>query len=153
MSFSKGKYPDEPGYSEWSGFEEQTKIPGTTPKTYIPIFPLTFHKKMLDNRTLPISKLNNFTDYQIRLHIEMDINKRYFQPRKWDANKLLHNYNMLYHSVNNMQLVHDRIIGLMKRHIKWLYDNPKYKIEDKDRIAIHSDLFKARAFYPQGEKC
>jgi|TARA_R100001163_G_C5020282_1_gene163276 hypothetical protein len=153
MSFNKGKYPGEPGYSEWTGFEVQMKIPGTTPETYVPIFPLDFHKKMLDNRTLPISRGNNFTDYQIRLNIEMEKNKRYFQPRKWDANKLLYNYNMIYHSVNNAQSLNDRIIRLLRKHIKWLYDSPKYKIEDKDRISLHSEIYKARAFYPQGKNC
>jgi hypothetical protein len=25
---NEGKYPGEPGYKEWTGFEEQFKIPG-----------------------------------------------------------------------------------------------------------------------------
>lgn len=29
MSFKKGKYPGEPGYAEWTGFEKEMKIPGT----------------------------------------------------------------------------------------------------------------------------
>ena len=44
MSFYKGRYPGEPGYEEWTGFEVQMKIKGTTPKTYVPIYPLDFHK-------------------------------------------------------------------------------------------------------------
>lgn len=151
MSFYKGRYPGEPGYEEWTGFEVQMKIKGTTPKTYVPIYPFDFHKKMLDNRTLPLKRGTNFTDFQIRLNIEMAKNNRYFQPREWGPNKLLYNYNMMYHSVNNMQSLNDRIIRNLKRHIKKLYDSPKYKIEDKDRIKLEDEIYKARAFFPQGK--
>ena len=34
---SKGKYPDEKGYHEWTGFEPECKIKGSTPDKYIPI--------------------------------------------------------------------------------------------------------------------
>ena len=58
---------------------------------------------------------------------------------------------MMYHSVNNMQSLNDRIIRNLKRHIKKLYDSPKYKIEDKDRIKLEDEIYKARAFFPQGK--
>ena len=44
---SKGKYPDEKGYQEWTGFEPECKIKGSTPDKYTPIQPLKFQKKII----------------------------------------------------------------------------------------------------------
>ena len=97
MSFKKGKYPGEPGYAEWTGFEKEMKIPGTLSEKYKPIEPNTFLKKLISNKTLSIKPGQCFSDYSIRNQIEMEKNKKYFQPKKWCANKLLYNYYMLYH--------------------------------------------------------
>ena len=51
MSFKKGKYPGEPGYAEWTGFEKEMKIPGTLSEKYKPIEPNTFLKKLISNKT------------------------------------------------------------------------------------------------------
>ena len=34
-----------------------------------------------------------YTDFKIRCHIELEKNKRYFQPREWGVDKLLYNYD------------------------------------------------------------
>ena len=50
MSFKKGKYPGEPGYAEWTGFEKEMKIPGTLSEKYKPIEPNTFLKKLISKK-------------------------------------------------------------------------------------------------------
>ena len=72
MSFKKGKYPGEPGYAEWTGFEKEMKIPGTLSEKYKPIEPNTFLKKLISNKTLSIKPGQCFSDYSIRNQIEME---------------------------------------------------------------------------------
>ena len=132
MSFKKGKYPGEPGYAEWTGFEKEMKIPGTLSEKYKPIEPNTFLKKLISNKTLSIKPGQCFSDYSIRNQIEMEKNKKYFQPKKWCANKLLYNYYMLYHAVNNKLEEQDSLNKLIKKHLDWLYS--RYKVVDNHRI-------------------
>ena len=97
---TKGLYPGEEGYQEWTGWEEQFKIPGTTFKRYNPIHPLTFHSKLLKNHQLLHSRKKKgeaYTDYKIRCNGELERNNRYFQPKDWTFDKLLYNYDLLYH--------------------------------------------------------
>ena len=42
---NKGIYPGEEGYQEWTGWEKQMSIPGSTSKNPKIIHPLTFHSK------------------------------------------------------------------------------------------------------------
>ena len=69
---NKGIYPDEPGYKEWTGFEEQCKIPGNTFKKYRPIHPLKFHEELLKKM---------FDD------IPLLLNKNSFEKTKWEMEK------------------------------------------------------------------
>ena len=74
MDFNKGLYPGEPGYNEWTGFEKEMKIPGRATKNFDFITPNKFHKKLLDNGTLVISRKEGnytYTDCKIRNEIEM----------------------------------------------------------------------------------
>ena len=135
MSFNKGLYPDEPGYAEYNGFERETKIPGVTSKVFNIIHPQKFHKKLLENRSLNISRNNGsytYTDLKVRNDIEMTKNKKYFQPKTWNIEKLLYNYDCIFHLWNNSSESESRYIKLLKTHIKNLYEwynvKPNHKV-------------------------
>jgi|TARA_R100001530_G_scaffold3219_2_gene4847 hypothetical protein len=130
----RGKYPDEKGYHQWTGFEDEKLIPGTTSSKYTPIHPLKFHEKFLDKGLLSISRGSTFTDFRIRCQIELETNNKYFQPKDWTIEKLLYNYDMLFHCVNNSQIVNDTLIAELHKHIKFLYE--EYKINIKHRVNI-----------------
>jgi len=135
---TKGKYPGEPGYKEWSGFEEQFKIPGTTFKRYNPIHPLTFHSKFLKKRFLSIKHNECFTDFKIRCNAELEQNKKYFQPKEWTIDKLLYNYDLLFHFKQQDNRLNDDLVGLLKDHIKGLYED--YRVNIKDRVFTPGQL-------------
>jgi len=135
MDFKKGIYPGEPGYREWTGFEKETKIPGRTTKTFEVIHPNKFHKKLLDNGTLNISRSGDnytYTDCKIRNDIEMSKNDKYFQPKKWNIEKLMYNYDCVFHIWNNAHTTDNQLIKLLKRHITDLYR--WYEVKNKHRV-------------------
>ena len=129
---TKGKYPDEPGYKEWSGFEEQFKIPGTTSKNYTPIHPLKFHEKLLKKRLLKLIRGEAYTDFKIRCNAELERNQKYFQPKEWGVETLLYNYDLMFHFGNRFAKINDELADLLKDHIEFLYK--KYRVHIKDRI-------------------
>ena len=129
---NKGLYPDEPGYKEWNGFEEQFKIPGTTNKYYKPIHPLDFHEKLLKKNLLNIKSGESYTDYKIRCNAELSKNLKYFQPKGWSVEKLLFNYDLLFHIKNKWNKVNDDLIEALKEHIQFIYK--EYRVNIKDRI-------------------
>ena len=134
MSYKKGLYPDEPGYKEFNGFERELKIPGVTTKVFNVIHPQKFHKKFLENRSLNISRTGGsytYTDLKVRNDIEMTKNKKYFQPKNWNIEKLLYNYDCLFHLWNNASDNESNYIKLLKTHIKDLYF--WYKVKPKHR--------------------
>ena len=136
---NEGKYPGEPGYKEWTGFEEQFKIPGTTSKYYKPIHPLTFHSQLLKNHLLLHSKKGEtYTDYKIRCNAELEQNKKYFQPKEWTIDKLLYNYDLLFHFKQQDNRLNDDLVGLLKDHIKGLYED--YRVNIKDRVFTPGQL-------------
>ncbi len=129
---NKGIYPDEPGYKEWTGFEEQCKIPGTTFKKYRPIHPLKFHEELLKKRLLKLKRGETYTDLKTRCHVELHRNQRYFQPKGWSVEKLLYNYDLFYHFGNQAEKVNDELTDLLKEHCEFIYK--KYRVNIKDRI-------------------
>ena len=129
---NKGIYPDEPGYKEWTGFEEQCKIPGTTFKKYRPIHPLKFHEELLKKRLLKLKRGETYTDLKTRCHVELHRNQRYFQPKEWGPDKLLYNYDVLYSLHDQNVKVDTELEDLLKDHIDFIYK--KYKVNIKDRI-------------------
>ena len=136
---NEGKYPGEPGYKEWTGFEEQFKIPGTTSKYYKPIHPLTFHSQLLKNHLLLHSKKGEtYTDYKIRCNAELEKNNKFFQPKGWNFDKLLYNYDLLFHIKNQDNKVNERLIKALKEHLKPIYET--YKVNIKDRAYQPKEL-------------
>ena len=128
---NKGLYPDEPGYKEWSGFEEQFKIPGTTNKYYKPIHPLDFHEKLLKKNLLNIKSGESYTDYKIRCNGELERNNRYFQPKDWTFDKLLYNYDLLYHIKIKGTELDEEYIKALKDHIQFIYKTYKVNIQHR----------------------
>ena len=55
-----------------------------------------------------------YTDIKIRNDIEMTNNKRYFQPKEWNLNKLLYNYNCLWHIGHKEQKYFEKFIAYFK---------------------------------------
>jgi|TARA_R110002012_G_scaffold273636_1_gene459673 hypothetical protein len=142
---SKGKYPDEKGYHEWTGFEPECKIKGSTPDKYIPIQPLKFQKKLLDMLKLDMRSGHCYTDFKIRCHIELEKNKRYFQPKEWGVDKLLYNYDLLFHSVNNSAILYETLIEALHDHIKGLYED--YNVEPRHKLPNSILHAQKRSFY------
>ena len=132
MDMNKGLYPGEPGYKDWrpSQFPNEMAIEGTFTEKFKFIHPQEFHSKFCNNglSTTP----PYFTDIKIRNDIEMTNNKRYFQPKKWNCNKLLFNYNCLWHIGHNEQKYFEKLIAYLKAHIQQLY--VRHKVNIKQRI-------------------
>ena len=76
---NKGIYPGEEGYQEWTGWEKQMSIPGSTSKSPKIIHPLTFHSKLLKLHALNFKPNLCYTDFKIRCNIELSKNKKWFQ--------------------------------------------------------------------------
>jgi|TARA_B100001063_G_scaffold232110_1_gene246869 hypothetical protein len=129
---NEGIYPGDPGYVEWTGFEKQKSIPGTTSKTAKIIHPLTFHSKLLKLNKLNLRPNLCYTDFKIRCHIELAKNKKWFQPKEWGPDKLLYNYDLLFYLHSQNIKVDTDLIDLLKDHIDFIYK--KYKVNIKDRI-------------------
>ena len=131
---TKGLYPGEEGYQEWTGWEEQFKIPGNTFKRYNPIHPLTFHSKLLKNHQLLHSRKKKgeaYTDYKIRCNGELERNNRYFQPKDWTFDKLLYNYDLLYHIKIKGTELDEEYIKALKDHIQFIYKTYKVNIQHR----------------------
>ena len=129
---NEGKYPGEPGYEEWTGFEDLFKIPGDTPKEYKPIQPQVFHQKLLNNKVLSLKSGTKYTDFKIRCNAELERNKRYFQPKVWSVEKLLFNYDLLFHRTNNTNKINNELIDALQDHLKALYVD--YKVDINQQI-------------------
>ena len=139
MSMNMGLYPDETGYKEWkvSNFPNEMGIEGTLTKEFKFIHPQDFHSKFLKNGLCTI-ETPTYTDIKIRNDIEMTNNKRYFQPKKWNLNKLLYNYNCQWHLGHNEQKYWEKYIAYLKAHIQQLYEDNNVNINK-------------RAFKPNGK--
>ena len=133
MSMNMGLYPDETGYKEWkvSNFPNEMGIEGTLTKEFKYIHPQDFHSKFLKNALCTI-ETPTYTDIKIRNDIEMTNNKRYFQPKEWNLNKLLYNYNCLWHIGHKEQKYFEKFIVLLNLHIQGLYK--EHKVNIKQRI-------------------
>ena len=103
MDVRKGLYPDEEGYrgSLTGKFMKERAIEGKVTNKFNYIHPQTFHNKLMKTGALIIMRSDHptYTDIKIRNDIEMTENKppKYFQPKLWNTEKLLFNYDALYH--------------------------------------------------------
>ena len=64
-----------------------------------------------------------YTDFKIRCNAELEQNKKYFQPKEWTIDKLLYNYDLLFHFKQQDNKLNDDLVGLLKDHIKGLYED------------------------------
>jgi hypothetical protein len=144
MDMKKGLYPDEPGYSDWNNkdFKRELSIEGTLTKQYQYIQPSKFHQKLMKTGDLPLTGRSNddvsYTDILVRNDYEMSNNKRYFQPKAWNVQKLMFNYHALFQLLYMEKQTNQRLFKLMQwhkkallRHIKFLYF--KYKVAEEDQ--------------------
>jgi len=136
MDMKKGLYPDEPGYMEFKAcnFPNEMAIEGTLTKQFQYIHPQKFHKKFLAKRLCGLDGniSPTYTDIKIRNDIEMTNNKRYFQPKEWNLEKLLYNYDCLYHLWHQDKVFNLKYIKYMKMHIWTLYQT--YKVPEEKRF-------------------
>ena len=146
MDMKKGLYPDEPGYSDWNNkdFKRELSIEGTLTKQYQYIQPSKFHQKLMKTGDLPLTGRSNddvsYTDILVRNDYEMSNNKRYFQPKAWNVQKLMFNYHALFQLFYMEKQTNQRLFKLMQwhkkallRHIKFLYF--KYKVAEEDQAS------------------
>tara|TARA_R100001377_G_C3125620_1_gene87499 strand:- start:45 stop:506 length:462 start_codon:yes stop_codon:yes gene_type:complete len=141
MDTKKGLYPDEPGYRDWNSanFSKEMEIEGTVTKQFKYITPTKFHTKLMKTGHLPLTEGVSYPDIKIRNDIEMTNHKRYFQPKAWNTEKLMYNYDALYHLWYMEQNFNTKYFELkkwethhLKKHLKSIYF--KYKVEDKDQL-------------------
>ena len=146
MDMKKGLYPDEPGYSDWNigDFKKELGIEGTLTKEFAYIQPSKFHQKLMKTGDLPLTGRSNddvsYTDILVRNDYEMSNNKRYFQPKAWNVQKLMFNYHALFQLLYMEKQTNQRLFKLMQwhkkallRHIKFLYF--KYKVAEEDQAS------------------
>jgi len=134
MDFKKGLYPDEKGYRDWNtaDFRREMSIEGTVTKDFKYIAPSDFHKKLMKAGFLPLTHPIQFTDIKIRNDIEMSKNKMYFQPKEWNVQKLLYNYDCTYHLWYLDKKFMEKYIYALKLHIFCLETN--HKVPDEKRF-------------------
>ena len=132
MDMNKGLYPDEQGYINFplNKFPNEMAIEGTLTKEFKYIHPQDFHSKFLKKGLCTVDT-PTYTDIKIRNDIEMTNNKRYFQPKEWNLNKLLYNYNCLWHLTSNDLKFMKKYTQFLKMHIQDLYR--EYKVNIKQR--------------------
>ena len=78
-----------------------------------------------------------YTDIKIRNDIEMTENKppKYFQPKEWNTEKLMFNYDALWHLTANDLKFYQNFCKLLKLELKKLYF--QYKVP-KDKWVIEN---------------
>ena len=132
MDMSKDLYPGEPGYIDFplNKFPNEMACEGTFTEKFKYIHSTVFHSKFLKNHLCTLDT-PTYTDIRNRNHIEMTKNKRYFQPKEWNLNKLLFNYDCLWHlSANDIKYM-NTLTKFLKMHIQDLYR--EYNVNIKQR--------------------
>ena len=62
----------------------------------------------------------------------MTNNKRYFQPKEWNLEKLLYNYDCLYHLWHQDKVFNSKYIRALKMHIWTLYQT--FNVPEQKRL-------------------
>ncbi len=131
MDVRKGLYPDEEGYRETRGkFLRERAIEGKATTKFNYIHPQTFHDKLMKSRALIIMRDSHptYTDIKIRNDIEMTENKKYFQPKEWNTEKLMFNYDALWHLTDIDKRYYETLIKLLKMGLRRVYFD--YKVPE-----------------------
>ena len=132
---NKGLYPDEEGYRETRGkFQRERAIEGKATTKFNYIHPQTFHDKLMKSRALIIMRDSHptYTDIKIRNDIEMTENKKYFQPKEWNTEKLMFNYDALWHLTSIDKKYYETLIKLLKMGLRRVYFD--YKVPENQRV-------------------
>ena len=136
---NKGLYPDEEGYRETRGkFLRERAIEGKATTKFNYIHPQDFHSKLMKSRALRIMRDSHptYTDIKIRNDIEMTENKKYFQPKEWNTEKLMFNYDALWHLSARDFKIYEQLVELLKLELKRLYN--EYNVpKDKQLESVY----------------
>ena len=132
MDMRKGLYPDEEGYrgSLNGRFKGERAIEGTLTKKFKYIHPQDFHTKLMKSGALRIMRADHptYTDIKVRNDIEMTENKRYFQPKQWNIEKLMFNYDAIWHLTSIDLKYYETLIKLLKIGLRRVYSD--YKVPE-----------------------
>lgn len=136
---NKGLYPDEEGYRETRGkFLRERAIEGKATTKFNYIQSQTFHDKLMKSRALIIMRDSHptYTDIKVRNDIEMTENKKYFQPKEWNTEKLMFNYDALWHLSARDFKIYEQLVELLKLELKRLYN--EYNVpKDKQLESVY----------------
>ena len=141
MDVRKGLYPDEEGYlgTLTGKFMKERAIEGKVTNKFNYIHPQKFHTKLMKTGALRIMRSDHptYTDIKIRNDIEMTENNppKYFQPKEWNTEKLMFNYDALWHLTANDLKFYQNFCKLLKLELKKLYF--QYKVP-KDKWVIEN---------------
>jgi len=136
---NKGLYPDEEGYRETRGkFQRERAIEGKATNIFNYIHPQDFHSKLMKSRAIIIRRDDHptYTDIKVRNDIEMTENKKYFQPKEWNTEKLMFNYDALWHLSARDFKIYEQLVELLKLELKRLYN--QYNVpKDKQLESVY----------------
>ena len=126
MDVTKGLYPDEEGYKgTFTGFQRERAIEGKVTTKFSYIHPQKFHTKLMKSGDIRIMRSDKptYTDIKIRNDIEMTENKpaKYFQPKEWNIEKLLFNYDALYHLTAMDLRYYQKFVKMLKIALRNTY--------------------------------
>ena len=77
-----------------------------------------------------------YTDIKVRNDIEMTENKKYFQPKEWNTEKLMFNYDALWHLSARDFKIYEQLVELLKLELKRLYN--EYNVpKDKQLESVY----------------
>jgi len=138
MDVRKGLYPDEEGYrgSLTGKFMKERAIEGKVTNKFNYIHPQKFHTKLMKTGALRIMRSDHptYTDIKIRNDIEMTENKppKYFQPKQWNTEKLMFNYDALWHLTDIDKRYYETLIKLLKMGLRRVYFD--YKVPENQWV-------------------
>ena len=138
MDVRKGLYPDEEGYlgTLTGKFMKERAIEGKVNNKFNYIHPQTFHNKLMKTGALIIMRSDHptYTDIKIRNDIEMTENKppKYFQPKQWNTEKLMFNYDALWHLTDIDKRYYETLIKLLKMGLRRVYFD--YKVPENQWV-------------------
>mgnify|MGYP003139978335 FL=1 len=142
MDVRKGLYPDEEGYlgTLTGKFMKERAIEGKVTNKFNYIHPQKFHTKLMKTGALRIMRSDHptYTDIKIRNDIEMTENKppKYFQPKEWNTEKLMFNYDALWHLSARDFKIYEQLVELLKLELKRLYN--EYNVpKDKQLESVY----------------
>ena len=102
-------------------------------------------RRVVNDISIKLKRGETYTDFKTRCNAELDRNKKFFQPKEWSVEKLLYNYDLLFHSVNNSAILYETLIEALHDHIKGLYED--YNVEPRHKLPNSILHAQKRSFY------